>query len=600
LLHLSPLKSPDEYNILYTGSVASMGTAAKSRNKNMDQKESLELFAKGKDAWNAWADEMLAKKADMEKAGIWRANPKLDSEWGCHRENGENPETQVWLDAARSVFSGLPLGRPNENELCDFRDCDFRDFIFPGEADFRKARFKNVDFQGATFSEGAFFMDALFSGNAGFQRTRFSGKAGFKGATFKECATFILAKFNGDADFEPVTFAGGAAFWRATFNKTSSFMKSTFGGDADFKEATFSETGSFRGAAFSGDAIFESATFHGGGWFWGVTFGGVTAFRKARFEQNTYFIRAAFKGSVATFEHAEFLQTADFSCAAFHGLIASFEGARFSQTADFRAINVNVERAFDLDGARFAVLPDFVQAHFAQAPQLDDFTLTQPIENRGFWALIRGKMIRSKMIRSKTETCVDAPDQKRPDNLFRKGGWDGSSVNARYRALRRLAALGGDGANERLFLKGEIRSRRGVQDKPWGTAFWFWLAYDALSDFGCSVARPLIGGAIWTAVFATAYYLLVFSSGTEAPCSKDGWDRAWQAAQLALNNAVLLLSWDSATDMPKAEACLDAVKATSSAGFTFGLNILQLAQRLGSVAVWFLALLAVRRRFTIK
>jgi hypothetical protein len=40
----------------------------------MDQQESIVLWRQGKDAWNAWAKDMLAKKAALEKTGAWKVD----------------------------------------------------------------------------------------------------------------------------------------------------------------------------------------------------------------------------------------------------------------------------------------------------------------------------------------------------------------------------------------------------------------------------------------------------------------------------------------------------------------------------------------------
>ena len=37
--------------------------------KNMNKEESLALYEKGMEAWNAWANDMLAKKAALENGG---------------------------------------------------------------------------------------------------------------------------------------------------------------------------------------------------------------------------------------------------------------------------------------------------------------------------------------------------------------------------------------------------------------------------------------------------------------------------------------------------------------------------------------------------
>lgn len=41
----------------------------------MNKDETLALYAQGKDAWNAWAKDMLDRRAEMEKAGTWQVRP---------------------------------------------------------------------------------------------------------------------------------------------------------------------------------------------------------------------------------------------------------------------------------------------------------------------------------------------------------------------------------------------------------------------------------------------------------------------------------------------------------------------------------------------
>jgi hypothetical protein len=67
----------------------------------MDYAQTHALFAQGKDAWNAWANEMLSQKKAYEDAGTWEA----------HQEQ--------WEDEARAVFSDLQ-NRHIFNEFKDF------------------------------------------------------------------------------------------------------------------------------------------------------------------------------------------------------------------------------------------------------------------------------------------------------------------------------------------------------------------------------------------------------------------------------------------------------------------------------------------------
>jgi hypothetical protein len=238
---------------------------------------------------------------------------------------------------------------------------------------------------------------------------------------------------------------------------------------------------------------------------------------------------------------------------------ATFAGAHFRQQADFTAIHG--ERAFNLSGATFDILPDFIQAHFDEAPRLDNLTLAGSVEGRGFWRpLLRA-------------SPADTP--------------------ARYRALRRLAVQGHDHDNERRFLKREIRSRRYILDKPFHAAFWFGAGYDVLSDFGGSISRPFYWGLASVLAFAGLYYAIVFAGCGPTPA--EAFD---QALYLSLKNAVLLINWDGA-DIPKAAKCLADAKEASTR-FALVLAAAQIVQKIWSAGLLFLFLLAVRNRFKIR
>ena len=125
----------------------------------MNREETHALFAQGRYAWNAWADGMLAQKAEMEKGGTWQM------------EMGENPinaETTAWQEAAVADFSN----RDNPHTFAE--PTDFSEFKFP----------RNAWFDGATFTGKAWFAGATFTGTAWFGGATFTGTAGFGDATF--------------------------------------------------------------------------------------------------------------------------------------------------------------------------------------------------------------------------------------------------------------------------------------------------------------------------------------------------------------------------------------------------------------------------------
>lgn len=496
----------------------------------MNQKETLELFSKGREAWNTWANEMLAKKEVLEKAAEWKLRRAIDFSSGGHGESGDNNKTKIWLDLAKSDFSTLRFGELITQELDDAKinttygvsenseamiqstinSLSFDGFIFPGEANFEKA---------------------CFSKDASFKGVHFIGPARFDFAQFLGCVSFEATQFIGDARFEKVQFTEKACFMAARFSRNARFSEAQF-----LREATFTLT------HFSDDAWFSEAQFYRDTSFGGSQFAGPASF-----------IATQFKGE------------ASFAYAVFNGQRTNFENAEFCTTSSFRAITVI--HGFDLGGAFFSHLPDFVQAHFAEVPSLDNIRLGRSAEGRPFWHPLDRQIAKD--------------------------------VVGKCQALRRLAIQGHDGKRERFFLKCELRSRRGSLDKLWHATFWFAMGYDLLSNFGASIGRPIAWGAFWTASFATAYYLLVFSNGQE-PCGQSSLAAISQAVHLSIKNAVLLISWDSATDLHGAAKCLENVKAPPSDTFGLFINTLQLLQKLGSVVLWFLLLLAVRNRFKIK
>lgn len=80
----------------------------------MKQDESVALWRRSKDAWSAWAEEMLRQKAELEKTGTWNGD-KPQAQW--------SDETRKWNEAAQTDLSGL-----------EGDDIDFNGFVFPWRA----------------------------------------------------------------------------------------------------------------------------------------------------------------------------------------------------------------------------------------------------------------------------------------------------------------------------------------------------------------------------------------------------------------------------------------------------------------------------------
>jgi len=243
--------------------------------------DALDLWRKGKDCWNAWAD-----------------NP--DNEGCC-------------VD-----FSGVLFKAENDE------DVNFVGYRFPGDAEFQGASFGgNANFKDAKFGGRASFGTAKFDGVAIFAEAMFYSFADFEQATFGGYAYFQYAKFDFDADFLIAIFGGEAGFKGAKFSGYAFFREAVFRGLANFEEAKFSGVADFMGAKFDSNASFESAEFTNDGKFVSVEFDGYTDFTGCKFT------------SRAGFDYTNFGDDADFSGTTFDGAI-SFTGSIFHNVPDLR------------------------------------------------------------------------------------------------------------------------------------------------------------------------------------------------------------------------------------------------------------------------
>jgi uncharacterized protein YjbI with pentapeptide repeats len=331
----------------------------------MNRDETVALFLQGREAWNAWAEKMLAEREAMEAADRWA----VENHFGILLSR--NDQTRAWTDAAAANFSHCLLeikkeaagegkeddvgAKPVKSIVVDAPDVDFNGFVFPGDA----------NFGGATFTGTGSFGSATFTGDAYFDRVAF-----IRGAYF-ESATFI-----GAANFQSANFTDTAYFGRATFTRGAYFHSATFSGDSDFGSATFTDDTNFRSVTFVGDAKFRSAVFTG-----------ETYFSGASFSSDAYFRSATFRNSVSVKE------------------------AKFRAEAQFPG--VKADRAFRMTGADFALVPAFNQADFRQAPDLDDVEFPLP----GFW--FGGKAGEVAQYRALRRMAIQGADYEREHMAFK-------------------------------------------------------------------------------------------------------------------------------------------------------------------------------------
>jgi uncharacterized protein YjbI with pentapeptide repeats len=262
-------------------------------------------------------------------------------------------------------------------------------------------------------------------------------------------------------NFAGFIFPAAALFDNAVFSGDCCFDGADFSMNASFTRATFMRA-SFQRAAFSGRVVFDIATYEHTALFQNAEFLGDASFFRVAFLRNAAFDNTVFRGAVV------------FNSATFMG-DAWFDGAKFRGAASFRAIRV--EREFTMADAVFKGVPDFIQAHFSEAPRLDSLKVRRVTKRR------RNRDIPSS-----------------------------------WRALQRLAFQGHDTNRELEFHAREIRSERGVDDRPfprdirdpkdWAGVprYYAGWVYQLSSDFGRSLVRPVTWWAI-TLLISAFFYL---------------------------------------------------------------------------------------------
>lgn len=363
---------------------------------------------------------------------------------------------------------------------------------------------------------------------------------------------FPCAHFEANADFTRTTFCGDVSFNGTQFLKRATFF-----------DSKFERTARFNGAKFAGAANFGKASF---------AISHTTRFDQAHFFSTADFLETKFPGEVS------------FRQSRFQGP-TSFWESHFQKNASFNAIQA--ESAFSLANARFDEIPDFIQAHFPEAPRLDNVQV--PII--GEWQGLQG------YANAEAAPC--------------------------YRALKRLAIQGHDHDRELRFFADELRSLRGQPDQPFpnprnlfskrkplwqgGGRYWFGILYEVFSDFGRSIARPLALLVLTTVLFAEAYHYRHFRLSSSGACLFGTGDSWLKALYLSIRKALIFPGLGPDQKLDQSYACLYGSTKLSADGSDRVIPVipdsvayLGIAQTLISAVLIFLFLLAVRNQFRIK
>ena len=253
----------------------------------MNQKESLELFEQGENAWNTWANNLLDDKADLESAGIWMGEDR--NQW--------NEESRSWHESAKADFSNYKFTS----------NVDFRNFIFPGYALFtltnfqRPAKFEraefhyNADFWKVRFKHFTDFSNVMFLNNATFDFTKFGHATFFRSTYFKGIASFRGATFSDQVSFKNTKFKSAANFLEATFFRPVSFHSTEFEDVAQFVQCSFESAVNFGDSYFKKFASFKAVSGKGLFYLHNVKFINVPDFAEAHFQEAPQFDNVGLK-----------------------------------------------------------------------------------------------------------------------------------------------------------------------------------------------------------------------------------------------------------------------------------------------------------------
>ena len=422
------------------------------------------------------------------------------------------------------------------------------------KADFSGHDFESeVSFVDFRFPGAASFEGTTFDEEASFDRAQFHDDAKFTGAVLLKGATFLGVEFMGDALFSGAKFAERTFFPDSRFHGAIRFDRARFEGEIDFHSNEFHGDVSFNRAEFVGRTTFYQAIFLGVAHFQNITISDITLFNEVRFCAEAYFDRTVLETPL------HLLQT------------------KFESDASFTTIS---GASLILHRLEFEELPDFSGAHLEEPPQFDTLNLDA-----------------ARLNQREVTTPI-------------------GSLSARWRALRRLAEQGHDHERELQFFKGEVIARRGTEDKRTHLRYWVGWLYELFSDFGRSMAQPLVWLVVSVWIFAGIYASqsprLLTPADPQPPLCVSGSGNATIAAlTLSVHNAAPFAGVGSSETVDQIYACLygtamsqmptqGTFPATGTPGVPYAVALVGVAQFFVSAILIFLMVLAIRNWFRIK
>ncbi len=452
------------------------------------------LAENNRKAWNGWICQGMDPEALMkaiEDTRIDAGETRLGSDGlaALTKRFGE-----VWKD--RNGDGEIVPDLPDPGGYADLREIAFSNLVILEHAILRKTQFN-----GAIFGKPASFLRATFDEMTSFDDVTFGGTTSFSNATFRTKASFAASTFDGETIFSGVTFGEVTSFRGVIFGNSTSFIEADLGDISHFIGATFGDSTSFSGATFGDSANFNGANFGRNTFFMNATFGETTSFDGATFDTFVSFHNAKSDGLVsfkgyrkilnkqrtkfidAEKRAAHFAATTLFSEAHFSGRVNFYQrrfGPYDGDTKDLSFANAIFEGPVSFEEAEFPhVLPVLSNTTLPQSTKVS----AEP-EN---WP--------------KVPALYDIFDRTYRD-------WDRAkhkSAKASAAALRHTMSRQSLPEEEHFFFRREMFHAQRAE--PWWKVVHVDI-FDALSEYGFSIVRPLVWlAAVWALgvwVYSTA------------------------------------------------------------------------------------------------
>lgn len=371
----------------------------------------------------------------------------------------------------------------------------------------------------------------------------------FSDTYFKQPVDFRRFLFVQRTDFVGAQFAGAVSFQDANFQAAVTFHNAEFSDVASFRSAQLGKT-NFRSAKFCGTTTFRNATFRDFADFQSATFADIATFHSAKFLAAATFKSAKFD-DFANFHAVEFSGTADFASAAFI-MVANFRSVTFSNGALFHSSRFDDD--LDFINATFEAMTSFAGAGFVnQVPDFRGATMHEATEWHG--------------------TIWPEPQE----------GEKAQKQVYTYERLKQEMERLKKHEDEQTFFRKELRARRGLFPVYSGARLLNFI-YQATSDYGNSIVRPLVG---LLCVFVVGIAIFMRSPAAASHCSSSM--SLELATRISFANIFVLLPDKREIMTPELLSCW-----STTARIVSGL------QSLTGVVLLFLLGLALRNRFRMK